>query len=403
MIGEYIADAIRNIRNNKLRTGLTMLGIVIGIASVIAVITIGDGLTAYVQNEMGGFSSNVSVLFVDTSVTSELITPDDLKMLNESVPGLLGATYDLDGVGVLTGRRAAVDVSFDAGSAVMEHFTANKVKRGHYYTDDEVENHARVCVITERDAEKLTGTKDAVGQTLELSVDGRTVELTIVGIKENYSEAILTVMEQMPDYLATMELPYTTLADLTKVDVEKGQRQAILFCVTGSDTGEVTRIASRAWRARHGVKDEDAVISQTMTDISDQIDTIFGAITKFMTFVAAISLLVGGIGVMNIMLVSVTERTREIGIRKSIGARTGAIMIQFLAEAAIISMMGGVMGVILGISVAAVACRIFEFDLVVNPSVVVMATVFSSAIGLFFGLHPARKAAKMRPIDALRV
>jgi putative ABC transport system permease protein len=173
--------------------------------------------------------------------------------------------------------------------------------------------------------------------------------------------------------------------------------------VTGSDTGEVTRIASRAWRARHGVKDEDAVISQTMTDISDQIDTIFGAITKFMTFVAAISLLVGGIGVMNIMLVSVTERTREIGIRKSIGARTGAIMIQFLAEAAIISMMGGVVGVILGISVAAVACRIFEFDLVVNPSVVVMATVFSSAIGLFFGLHPARKAAKMRPIDALRV
>jgi putative ABC transport system permease protein len=121
-----------------------------------------------------------------------------------------------------------------------------------------------------------------------------------------------------------------------------------------------------------------------------------------MSFVAAISLLVGGIGVMNIMLVSVTERTREIGIRKSIGARTGAILVQFLAEASIISLMGGVVGIALGIGIAAVTCHLLEFSLVVNPGVVVMATVYSTLIGLFFGLHPARKAAKMRPIDALR-
>ena len=402
MIVEYIADALRNIRNNKLRTALTMLGIIIGIASVIAVITIGDGLTAYVRNEMGGFSSNVAALMVDTSITSEKITPEDLKAFDESIPDLLGSTYDLDGFGVLTGRRAAVDVSFDAGSAVMEHYTANKVKRGHYFTESDVENHAPVCVIPERDAKKLCGTADAVGQTVEFNVNGMTMTLTIVGVKEDYSEAILTMLEAMPDYTAFMELPYTTYADLAKIDVSAGLSQAILFGATGSDTNAISRSASHIWRNLHGVRDDKAVMAVSMSDVTEQIDTIFGAITVFMSFVAAISLLVGGIGVMNIMLVSVTERTREIGIRKSIGARTGAILVQFLAEASIISLMGGVVGIALGIGIAAVTCHLLEFSLVVNPGVVVMATVYSTLIGLFFGLHPARKAAKMRPIDALR-
>ncbi|MCR5093157.1 MAG: ABC transporter permease [Lachnospiraceae bacterium] len=402
MIVEYFADALRNIRNNKLRTALTMLGIIIGIASVIAVLTIGDGMTAYVQNEMGSFSSNIAMMMVDTTATSEKITPDDLKAFNESVPGLMGATYDLDGFGVLTGRRAAVDVSFDSGSSVLEHYQANKLLYGHYFTEEDVENHAAVCVMPERDAKKLCGSSNAVGQTVEFNYNGQTKTLTIVGIRENFSEAILSMLSQMPDYTAFMELPYTTFADMARIDVESGISQAILFGKTGSDMNTLTRTATRLWRDRHGVRDENALFTASMNDISDQIDTIFGAITTFMSFVAAISLLVGGIGVMNIMLVSVTERTREIGIRKSIGARTSAILVQFLAESAIISLMGGIVGVALGIAIAAVTSHLLEFTLVVNPRVVVMATVYSTLIGLFFGLHPARKAAKMRPIDALR-
>ncbi len=401
MLIEYLADALRNIRNNKLRTSLTMLGIIIGIASVIAVLTIGNGLQAYVQNEMGGFSSNMAQLMIDTSVTTELFTPEDMVLLDEDIPGLKGSSYDLEGFGVLTGKRSAVDVSYTGGTAVIEHFSANKIEYGRYFTNDEVTAHAPVCVITERDAEKLTGVRNAVGQTVEFSVSGMSRELTIVGIRANYSEAILTMLDQMEEYTAFMELPYTIVADLTRLDVESGQNAILLFGETGSDMDEITRLTIRFWKNRHGVRDDKAVFSMSMADVTDQINTIFSAITAFMSFVAAISLLVGGIGVMNIMLVSVTERTREIGIRKSIGARTGAIMVQFLAAASIISLMGGIVGIVLGISIAAVACRIFEFSLTVQPSVVVLATAFSTAVGLFFGLYPARKAAKMRPIDAL--
>ena len=399
---EYLESAIKNIRSNKLRTGLTMLGIIIGIASVIAVLTIGNGLTAYVHKEMGGFSSNLAELAINTGLTSELFTPEDIALLDESIPNLMGASYDLEGFGVLTGRRAAVDASYTAGSPVLEHFSANKVEYGRYFTQDDVDNHAPVCIITERDAVKLTGAKNAVGQTLEFTVNGLSKEMTVIGVRENYSEAILTMLDQLEDYTAFVELPYTSIAELERLDIDAGQQYLLLFGETGSDVDEITRAATRFWKNRHGVREEDAVFSISMADITDQINTIFGAITTFMSFVAAISLLVGGIGVMNIMLVSVTERTREIGIRKSIGARTGSIMVQFLAEASIISLMGGIVGVALGIGIAAVACHIFDFALTVEPSVIVMATVFSTAVGLFFGLYPARKAAKMRPIDALR-
>ena len=175
-----------------------------------------------------------------------------------------------------------------------------------------------------------------------------------------------------------------------------------MFGKTGSDMTRINKIASRIIRNRHGIRDEKALFSESMSDITEEVDSIFGAITVFMSFVAAISLVVGGIGVMNIMLVSVTERTKEIGIRKSIGARTGAIMFQFLAESTIISLLGGIVGVILGIGIAYIACQLLDFDFTVDPAVVAVASVFSMGVGIFFGLHPARKAAKMRPIDALR-
>ncbi|MCR5675132.1 MAG: ABC transporter permease [Lachnospiraceae bacterium] len=401
MIHEYIADALRNIRNNRLRTALTMLGIVIGIASVIAVFTIGDGLTAYVQNEMGGFSSNMAMLHIDTSITNERFTPEDIRLLDENIPGLAGASFDLESEGILTGKRAAVDASYTAGNAVIKRYVSNKMKYGRYFTEDEVENHAPVCVIAARDAQKLCGTEDAVGQTVEFSLQGRSKTLTIIGVRENYSEAILTIMDAMSEYMALVELPYTVVADLTNMDMKSGVQEILLFGETGSDSNDLMRTSIRFWKNRHGVRDEKAVMSLSMADVSGEIDTIFAAIKAFMSFVAAISLVVGGIGVMNIMLVSVTERTREIGIRKSIGARTGAILVQFLAEAMIISFLGGIVGVTLGITVAAVACYLLKFELLVSPSVVVLATAFSTMIGLIFGLHPARKAAKMKPIDAL--
>ncbi len=397
---EYISSAVKNIRSNKLRTGLTMLGIIIGIASVIAVLTIGDGLTAYVRNEVNGFSANMTLLYIDSTKTSELFTPDDLRALTEEMPGVTGATFNIGGVGVLTGRRASVDVNYTAGTEALEDYSANKVYLGRYFSRADVDSHSPVMVIMKRDAEKLFGTDNVVGNTVDMSVSGITRTFTIVGVREDYSKAILTMLDEMTDFIAFAELPYTALADAYNLDTT-GYDQVIMF-VSNEAKGDIDKKAMRFLKKRHGIRDDNVIISQSMSDVSGQIDTIMGAITAFMSFVAAISLLVGGIGVMNIMLVSVTERTREIGIRKSIGARTGSILIQFLAEASIISLLGGIVGIILGIVLAAVGCHFLELDLIVKPQIVIMATVFSTCIGLFFGIHPARKAAKMRPIDALR-
>ena len=397
---EYISSAIKNIRSNRLRTALTMLGIIIGIASVIAVLTVGDGLTAYVQREVSGFSANMSILYIDETETSEVFTPEDLSFLTDELPGVHGATYDIEGFCVLSGRRASVDANFTAGTEALKDYSANKIYKGRYFSRTDVDSHAAVCVLMKRDAEKLFGTDNVVGNTVDIAINGMTKPFTIIGIREDYSKAILTMLDELEDYIAFLELPYTAYADAFNVKAT-GFNQVILFSDNGV-VNETTNKAVRLLKRRHGITEDDVIISMSMSDVSGQIDTIMSAITAFMSFVAAISLLVGGIGVMNIMLVSVTERTREIGIRKSIGARTGSILVQFLAEASIISLLGGIVGIILGISIAAVACYLLELDLLVKPSIVLMATVFSISIGLFFGIHPARKAAKMRPIDALR-
>ena len=153
---------------------------------------------------------------------------------------------------------------------------------------------------------------------------------------------------------------------------------------------------------KYDVRGEGQIMVQSISDMSAQFDSILGILTLFISFVAAISLLVGGIGVMNIMLVSVTERTREIGIRKSLGARTGSILLQFLAEAAIITMLGGLIGIVLGIMGGNLVCSIANITARTQISTIIGATVFSSAVGLFFGIYPARKAAKLSPIEALR-
>ena len=263
-----------------------------------------------------------------------------------------------------------------------------------------MESAQRVCVMLQNDAKKLFGTDECLGKEIELLIDGKSANYTVVGIRDNTNEMYDFLTQDM-DYSAMIEVPYTSFASDYGYDIGKWSQ---LYLFTDQDVlqqrcDEAQVILTNA----HGLRGANAISSYSMAEMSDSIDTIMSKASTFLILVAFISLLVGGIGIMNIMLVSVTERTREIGIRKSIGARTGAITMQFLSEAAILTLSGGVLGIILGIVLARVMCKMINMPLFIPPTAIVGAALFSIMVGLVFGLYPARKAAKMKPIDALRV
>jgi putative ABC transport system permease protein len=249
-------------------------------------------------------------------------------------------------------------------------------------------------------AKKIFGTEEAIGMEVDLTIWGKTATYKVVGLRDSMNRMYNFIMEGQ-DYFAQVEIPYTALgADFDYYMEDFGS--VILFAdqsVLNTKVNEVKEILTN----RHGLRGTKAISGYSMADFSDELDKILGYATTFLLLVSVISLVVGGIGVMNIMLVSVTERTREIGIRKSIGAKTGAIMTQFLAEAAILTLIGGIIGIILGIILATIICSAIGFKVIVTPTSVFGAAFFSVVIGLFFGLYPARKAAKMKPIDALRL
>ena len=397
---EYLESAMKNILSNKMRTGLTMLGIIIGIASVIAALTIGNGMASYVANEVNSLGGNVGAIYIDTSVADRWLNDEDIAAIKENFDGIKGACFESSAFGIVSGRKGSYDCYIYGAGSDYQYSAGTKVKTGSYFNQNQVDQGAKVCVIMENDAKHLFGTTDALGKTVELNLGGDTVELEVIGIKENWSEMITKMMElEGEDYTVMLEMPITTYGKAFKIDVSEFSNMEIYWNTDESDA--IVKNVSRFLENRLGLRGKDAVYFQSMADVTENVDQIMSAITSFLSLVAAISLLVGGIGVMNIMLVSVTERTREIGIRKSIGARTKAIMIQFLAESAIISLMGGIVGIVVGIGGAVIGCIALDLVPTVDPMTVVGATLFSMMIGIFFGIYPARKAAKLKPIDAL--
>ncbi len=399
-LGEYIKSAIKQIIGNGYRTLMTMLGIIVGIAAVIAVVSLGNGMTEFVQSQLNGIAGNYGSISVDSSKTSERITQDDIEYVQATVSDIYGLSPNMGTWGKITGNRGTFEVSVNGGSESMEYMSSNGIIKGRYFTRQQVESGQRVCVMLRDDAKKIFGTEEAIGMEVDLTIWGKTATYKVVGLRDSMNRMYNFIMEGQ-DYFAQVEIPYTALgADFDYYMEDFGS--VILFAdqsVLNTKVNEVKEILTN----RHGLRGTKAISGYSMADFSDELDKILGYATTFLLLVSVISLVVGGIGVMNIMLVSVTERTREIGIRKSIGAKTGAIMTQFLAEAAILTLIGGIIGIILGIILATIICSAIGFKVIVTPTSVFGAAFFSVVIGLFFGLYPARKAAKMKPIDALRL
>lgn len=279
------------------------------------------------------------------------------------------------------------------------------MKHGNYFTEADVLEGRSVCVLTDSDAKRLFGTDDVVGMSVDVTCYDMTKSLRIVGVttqKENGTFVSYTY-EGMPVYL---NVPYTTMDDIVG---NMDYFYSLTVQVNKSlDSQQAAQKIVHLLEKRHQSAGEDYYQIESFQDMMKSLNDMLSMVTAFISFVAGISLLVGGIGVMNIMLVSVTERTREIGIRKSLGAKTSSIMLQFLAEAAILTIIGGLIGIALGVAGGFGICNIISSNMGltispgISPGIILTATLFSCGVGIFFGIYPARKAAKLSPIEALR-
>lgn len=396
---EYIKIALMNIRNNKGRSVLTMLGIIIGITSVIMIMSIGDGVKGQVSDELNAMAGGLIGIYVNNEQSKEKIyfDEDDFDAIREKIDGVKGVTPVYTLYGSVVGKKGEFTAYTSGGSESMEFYQTEPIVDGRYFTAADYYAGNRVCVITQQAAKKLFGTTDVIGMSIEVTLSGTTQDLTIVGIRQDSASAMFSMYGNM----INIEVPLNLLSMSFGLYFD-GFTDFYVISELPSMNTQITQSVVRLMESRHNVRNQGVIMVQNMQDQISQINSVMGSISIFVVIVAAISLLVGGIGVMNIMLVSVTERTREIGIRKSLGARTGSILLQFLSESAIITLLGGLIGIVLGVAGAQAIGGAIGFSARISAVTVLGASAFSAAVGIFFGIYPARKAAKMSPIEALR-
>ena len=397
---EYIKMALSNIKMNKGRSFLTMLGIIIGVSSVILIMSIGNGAKSEMENELTSVAGGQIYIYANSNLDGEIptVTAEDRDALRK-LPGVKGVSSMAGSIlnSVKTGKgnfEAVVDYT----DPDYEYSTNPTMLYGHWFTWDDYDSGLDVAVLSEKDAIRMFGTADVVGLTFEMDDGSSIKDVRIVGVKKALDGTF--VNEGYGDYLG-ITVPLTSDSYWAE---NQDFDSVYLFSENTSATAELAEKGVNLLNARHGMTGQDAFLTEDFESQMASIMQVLDMITIFIMLVAAISLLVGGIGVMNIMLVSVTERTREIGIRKALGARTKSIRLQFLAESAIITGIGGMIGIVIGIVGAYAVCALpmVSFGPAVSAGAVIGATVFSCTVGIFFGIYPARKAAHLSPIEALR-
>jgi putative ABC transport system permease protein len=399
--GEYIKSALSSIRNNKGRSFLTMLGIIIGISAVLVVLIIGDGMKATVNSEIDSMGASSISVSLDDTKTDKRFTRSQLKDIEEGIDGIYGLSPSFTIWGNTTSRRGEPFELYISGGSQASETTGNiKMLHGRYYNSADVEDGKQVLVVSQSFARHIFGYEEVVGEVLDVTAYDITKQFTIVGVRED-TPLDIAFASYGEDILLTADGPYTSLAEAYSFDVDDMFNSFTIYLDSDNRNQVLAKTRSVVEKIT-GLRGENAVKISSGTGYDETTNSILNIITSVVAIIAAISLLVGGIGVMNIMTVSVTERTREIGIRKSLGARTSSILTQFLAEASILTFTGGVIGIIFGITVSFIICRIIDFTFSVNPLLVVGVVAISTAIGLFFGIYPAKRAANLDPIEALR-
>ncbi len=370
---------------NKMRSFLTMLGIIIGVFSVTALITVGQGTNTFVTSSVQGLGSNMLIGVITAKKPYEL-TLEDLNSLR-GVGGVGEVSPLISSNSKAKAGTNTYDTSVEGAALGYDTIRSLTVANGRFLTQSDLDRRGAVAVLGTELAEELFGTRDAVGSTVTLL--GR--DFLVVGVLEEKGSS----MGMSNDNRAI--IPFTTAQRLMK---QMKINQIFVSSATADSVAEAQTELETFLKRRFSDEDDYRVFNQT--DILGVLDTITGTLTAVLGGIAGISLLVGGIGIMNIMLVSVSERTREIGIRKAIGAQRSDIMLQFLIEAVMISITGGLIGLYLGYLGTIVMSHFFNMALTITPGIAALGLSFSIGVGVVFGSYPANRASKLRPIEALR-
>lgn len=406
---ENIRLALGAIWANKLRSLLTMLGIIIGISSVISITSIGASAKGAVTEEFESFGKAYMYVMVDYNMLAELdsgvevssedlFTIEDAEALKDRFPeDILYAVPFVNNTLSARVGRTSVDIGCTGVAEDYElHNKTIHIIYGRMINESDVKGSRDRIVIDNKCALKLFGKEDAVGEIIPMTVENESRDFAVVGVIELEEGLSSQITAAMGIKAYTGYVPYSSLI--------KGDDAAAFIEIYGNPDKDIKTQGAAYAQYMNRIKDkpDDFYMSESAEGQQNVINQVLGVLSIAIGAIAAISLLVGGIGIMNIMLVSVTERTREIGIRKSLGARTKDILFQFLIEAIILSIIGGIIGTLAGIGIAALGMSLAGVKVVIQPLIILMAVVFSAAVGLFFGLFPARRAAKLDPIEALR-
>ncbi len=389
-----------------------MLGIIIGVASVISIVTVGNGGRDYIVGMIRDMGNSAISLTVNTKTASDddYFTDADIKAIKK-LDGVQYASMQTMAMCQMSANDMNGFLMGIGGNTDMQNIMQTPCIYGRFFTQEEYDEKKNVGVIDVGSALQVFGRKDVVGEYVYCTANDLTFSIKIVGVVDIMSSMNMDtedLMETMTASMGGMQMMSCMIvmpAPVASMINGTNQQKYEMINVTAVDEGQLDGIGAAAInyiRSLHDNFDKDCYTVTNMATYIDLLDTVINVFTIFIAAVSAISLVVGGIGVMNIMLVSITERTREIGIRKALGAKTGTIMFQFLTESIILCLIGGTIGLLLGVALAAFVSYIMAVPLTVEPSTIALAVGFSSAIGIIFGVYPARRAAKMPPIEALR-
>ncbi len=396
--------ALRALSRNKLRSSLTMLGIIIGVGAVIAMVGIGQGASASIQSQIANLGNNMLNIFSGSSNTGGMrggfgstntLTPEDITAIEQECPAVKAASpvVRANGQLVFGNQNWAASSGIQGTNEKFPEIRAWTVMQGEFFSEADVRNSTRVCVIGKTVADNLFSGGDPVGQTLRV----RNLPFRVLGVL-----SVKGPNQWGQDQDDTVIVPYTT-AQKKMLNIAHVQ-SAIVSAISAAATFTAEKQITDLLRQRHRIapNQENDFMVRNLTDVAEAADASSNIMTNLLASIAGVSLLVGGIGIMNIMLVSVTERTREIGIRMAIGARSGVIRRQFLIESITLSVVGGVIGVLLGVGASVIISNTLNWPTLISPVSIFASVIFSVLVGVGFGYYPARKAASLDPIEALR-